>query len=418
MRAKISIGFLLVLFLIGLWNNGFAAEIAARIPKALMSGVGPGLQLNKSSAERLSSVLQELKKNLILENTRGEKDIELFRKNAPGVVLVFTNDSLGSGAVIDASGHIITNAHVVGANREVLVAFKPKDGSELSKDLAYRAVVEKIDELSDLALLRINTPRTSLTILKLGNVSNLSVGQDVHAIGHPKGEMWTYTKGIISQIRDNYEWRGEDGINHKAKVIQTQTPINPGNSGGPLLDDGGRLVGINSFGLGGSEGLNYALAVDEIQKFLQRTESRRAQRQQTASVAQPGFNCPEAYDTKAQRWSDILGCYNNRNSPPPNAWIVFGAPKSVKYMASNSFPAGMIDTVITNVDPNWQNLIYAFDSNCDGVIDLVGQSHGGKIDPDSYRSPAKSLRLVSVTTELDSALKSGRIPYPQLRVCQ
>ena len=273
-------------------------------------------------------------------------------------------------------------------------------------------------EIGHLALLRINTPRTSLTILKLGNVSNLSVGQDVHAIGHPKGETWTYTKGIISQIRDNYEWRGEDGINHKAKVIQTQTPINPGNSGGPLLDDGGRLVGINSFGLGGSEGLNYALAVDEIQKFLQRTESRRAQRQQTASVAQTGFNCPEAYDTKAQRWSDILGCYNNRNSPPPDAWIVFGAPKSVRYIASNTFPGGMIDTLITNVDPNWQNLIYALDTNCDGVIDLVGQSYNGRIDPDSYRNPSKPLRLVTLTTELDAALKAGRIPYPQVRVCQ
>src|SRR5262249_845597 len=220
-------------------EQGNTAEID-RLPKGLRSGTGPGLELDNATAEKLSSVLQALKKNLILENTRAERDVELFRKSAPAVALVFRKDALGSGVIIDSTGRIVTNAHVIGGSQDILVALKPKDGAELTKDLVFKAVVEKIDEVSDLALLRMNTFRQPLAAIKLGNVSDLAVGQDVHAIGHPKGEVWTYTKGIISQIRNNYEWSGESGVNHRAKVIQTQTPINPGNSRGPLLTNARR----------------------------------------------------------------------------------------------------------------------------------------------------------------------------------
>jgi S1-C subfamily serine protease len=415
-RAIISTALLTGFWL--LWIGGSAADNeSVQLPNGLREAFSTPPQLSRASADRVVSVMQGLQKNLILGSTRAEKDVEIYRKNAPGVVLVFTNDSLGSGAVIDAKGFVVTNSHVVGPNREVLVAFKPRDGAELSKDLVYRATVEKIDEVADLALLRINTPPKTLTVFKLGNTSALRVGQDVHAIGHPAGEVWTYTKGIVSQIRDNYEWSGGDQVIRRAKVIQTQTPINPGNSGGPLLDDDGRLIGINSFGRSGGQGLNYAVAVDEIQKFLQRRETRVAQRKETPGGGQD-LNCPEAYDTKGQRWSDIVGCYNGRTSPPPELWIVLDAPKSVSYMASSRFAPGKIDILMTNDDPNWQKVLYAVDTNCDGVVDLIGQGYRGRSDLDSYRRPSENLRLVDLATELDDALKTGKIPYPQLRVCQ
>ena len=402
-----------------LWIGASAADNPyPELPTGLRTGFGAPPQLNRTSADRVVSVLQGLQKNLILGSTRAEKDVEIYRKNAPGVVLVFTNDSLGSGAIIDARGFVVTNSHVVGTNKEVLVAFKPRNGAELSKDLVYRATVEKIDEVADLALLRINTPPKAFTVFKLGSTSALRVGQDVHAIGHPAGEVWTYTKGIVSQIRDNYQWSGGDQVIRRAKVIQTQTPINPGNSGGPLLDDDGRLIGINSFGRSGGQGLNYAVAVDEIQKFLQRRETRVAQRQQVSSGGQADLNCPEAYDTKGQRWSDIVGCYSGRTSPPPELWIVLDAPKSVSYMASSRFAPGKIDMLMTSDDPNWQKVFYAVDTDCDGIVDLIGQGYTGRSDLDSYRRPSEQLRLVDLATELDDALKTGKIPYPQLRVCQ
>src|SRR5262249_8817377 len=101
------------------------------------------------------------------------------------------------------------------------------------------------------------------------------VGADVHAIGHPTGEAWTYTTGVISQYRQAYEWQAK-GTRHKADIIQTQTPINPGNSGGPLLSDGGTLIGVNSFKAEG-EALNFAVSIDEIKKFIARSGNRTSQ---------------------------------------------------------------------------------------------------------------------------------------------
>ena len=116
-----------------------------------------------------------------------------------------------------------------GPNQSIDQSFQlmPKNSTDLKKELAFRASVEKIDQLTDLALLKIKNPPRNLAHLDLGDVSTLAVGQDVHAIGHPNKEYWTLTKGIISQVRDNYAWDI-----HRARVIQTQTPINPGNSGG------------------------------------------------------------------------------------------------------------------------------------------------------------------------------------------
>jgi hypothetical protein len=95
------------------------------------------------------------------------------------------------------------------------------------------------------------------------------VGIDVHAIGHPKGESWSYTKGIVSQYRLGFDWI-TDNQKYKADVIQTQTPISPGNSGGPLVDDNGSLLDVNTFKENG-EALNFAVSVDDVKKFLGRT---------------------------------------------------------------------------------------------------------------------------------------------------
>ena len=111
---------------------------------------------------------------------------------------------------------------------------------------------------------------------------------DVHAIGHPSGEAWTYTTGVISQYRQGYEWKAEDDpIKHKADIIQTQTPINPGNSGGPLLSDSSSLIGVNSFKAGG-EGLNFAVSVDEVRKFIARSGNRI---RQTSSAPKSDREC-------------------------------------------------------------------------------------------------------------------------------
>jgi len=311
-------------------------------PLALVEWAGS----DRAAVQRVATVLQKVGKTLILAHTRGSKGVAIYRKAVPAVVLVVTDEGLGSGAIINAEGHVVTNWHVVGTAPQVIVVFKPKDGTELKKELAFRATVEKVDQVTDLALLKIHAPPQTMAFLSLGNISTLQVGQDVHAIGHPKGEVWTYTQGIISQIRADYAWSTGAARSHRAKVIQTQTPVNPGNSGGPLLDDKGKLIGINAF-RGHGEGLNYAVAVDEIHTFLTREGSRVLTAQQPPAMAAGKPQCTETYDTTGQGWPDIRGCYTAASVPPPDLWLVYRNPQGpLAYGALDSSATGKIDVAI------------------------------------------------------------------------
>ena len=111
----------------------------------------------------------------------------------------------------------------------------------------------------------------------------VEVGSEVYAIGHPVGLYWTFTRGVVSQVRKDFAWSDEQ-IQHRATVIQTQTPINPGNSGGPLFDAAGRVIGINSFIYLEAEGLNFAVAGSEIASFMEN------------KPAPPSYEALAAYD--------------------------------------------------------------------------------------------------------------------------
>jgi len=370
---------------------------------------------------RIASTLQKLGKNLILESTRGERDIAVFQKAASSVVFVLAGkDNVGSGVLISRDGQVLTNWHVIGDDPKPVVVLKPKDSAELKKELAFLATVIKVDEVADLALLKIVNPPPSLSFLPLGTASSLNVGQDVHAIGHPQGEVWTYTRGIISQVRANYEWKTEEGITHRANIIQTQTPINPGNSGGPLLDENARVVGINSFRHRSGEGLNYAVSVDTINEFLSRQGSREVARRQAPLARE--LKCTESYDTLRRGWDDIIGCYQDSVAPPPDVWFVYRArtefPSYVAMDSDTSGKAGKIDLIKKGVDSQWKTTELYVDSDCDGTVDLIMSTREGEAEPSSSRLPPPNLRMTNLAKEIDSGLKSRRIPYPKLRVCK
>jgi S1-C subfamily serine protease len=106
--------------------------------------------------------------------------------------------------------------------------------------------------------------------VRFGDVSNIQVAEDIHIIGHPHGKLWSYSTGVISQIRDNYDWKYSDGSEHLANVLQMQTAVNPGNSGGPVLDNNSNLLGLVAMSEEG-QNLNYAVAIDVISKFVARS---------------------------------------------------------------------------------------------------------------------------------------------------
>ena len=209
--------------------------------------------------------------------TRGAQGEAIFKIVSPAVVAVivgsinkdnkFDPEGLGTGAIVDPRGFVLTNWHVINGYPGGIVFLKPSGNADLSTARAFGAKVVYQDPTVDLALLRMVNPPTGLLALRLGEISQVQVAEDIHIIGHPHGNLWSYSTGVVSQIRDAYTWTYRDGSNHEAKVLQLQTAINPGNSGGPVVDDSGSILGLVAMSEEG-QNLNYAIATDVIKKFL------------------------------------------------------------------------------------------------------------------------------------------------------
>ena len=191
----------------------------------------------------------------------------IYEDNALGVILLMGDKGYGSGVIISSKGYVLTNNHVVEGNENLEAILSYQYNLDGYEEYVHSIEIIKQDKVKDLALIKINKPRTALKPIKISRKVP-TIGSQVHAIGHPDLEVWTYTTGYISQIRDEYEWSYKDEFEHMANVYQTQTPIAEGNSGGPLLNNHGNLVGINTFGDSENDFQNFSVTVDEIVKFL------------------------------------------------------------------------------------------------------------------------------------------------------
>ena len=178
----------------------------------------------------------------------------------------------GSGVIIDGSGHVLTNNHVVAGAEELTVT--------LADGRTFQAEVRGTDPSTDLAVITISGSPSGLKAVALGNSDDLAVGDPVMAVGNPLGLAGTVTTGIVSALNRPVTTQAEgggQGLSDPSQsepvvtnAIQTSAAINPGNSGGALVDAGGRLIGINSSiatlgasGQSGSIGIGFAIPVNE-----------------------------------------------------------------------------------------------------------------------------------------------------------
>ncbi|WP_002639428.1 trypsin-like peptidase domain-containing protein [Myxococcus hansupus] len=163
---------------------------------------------------------------------------------------------LGSGAIIDPSGIIVTNDHVIRGASAIHVI--------LADGRSFDAEVIGSDAANDLAVLKVKA-KEPLPIAKLGTSADLMIGETVVAIGSPFGLSKTVTAGVVSAVGRTF--RADNRVYND--FVQTDAAINPGNSGGPLLNVDGEIIGINTaiFG-GGAQGIGFAIPADKVRRIV------------------------------------------------------------------------------------------------------------------------------------------------------
>jgi putative serine protease PepD len=184
----------------------------------------------------------------------------VYDRASSAVVEIRSGNATGTGFVIDAEGHVVTNQHVVDDAETVSVAFA-KGGDEQARVIAT-------DPSTDLAVLQVDLDGHGVRPLELDRSAQVKVGDQVYAIGNPFGLERSLTAGIVSAVGRQIQSPNGFTIDN---AIQTDAPVNQGNSGGPLLDAAGNAIGVVSqiaSETGGNVGIGYAVPSDTVRSVV------------------------------------------------------------------------------------------------------------------------------------------------------
>jgi S1-C subfamily serine protease len=256
---------------------GQKENLTKSVPSAAKTENTPG---NQNRATGIVS--QEM-----IDADNGYPASEIYRQFGPGVVHIkstFTRERTdffgfrlppeqqqagGSGFIIDKTGIIVTNAHVVQDSNTLASAISVV----LSDSEEVKAKLLGTDPSTDIAVLKIDPGKRSLKVLKLGNSAKLKVGDTVYAIGSPFELEGTMTEGIVSALDRTIESPNPNFMIRGA--IQTDAAVNPGNSGGPLINSYGEVIGINSqiaSSSGSFAGIAFAIPSNTVKTIAQQIE--------------------------------------------------------------------------------------------------------------------------------------------------
>jgi len=222
------------------------------------------------------AVYEAVNRAVVNITTRGVRETGFFLLEVP-------SEGSGSGSVLDKSGHVLTNYHVIEGARNVSVTLF--DGT------SYEAKFVGADPINDVAVIKIDAPAPSLHPVVLGDSRRLKVGMRVFAIGNPFGLERTLTTGVVSSLNRSLQVHETRTIK---SIIQIDAAINPGNSGGPLLDTRGRLIGMNTAiatRTGQSAGVGFAIPVNLIARIVPQLIER-------GRVIRPEIGIAKVYETE------------------------------------------------------------------------------------------------------------------------
>ena len=340
---------------------------------------------NERTFKIASSSLKKLENIILTKGTalRGASGARIFRNYARSVVLIVNDEGIGSGVLVNGKGQIITNWHVVGSSQDVGIVIKPNPGEKIKKKDIYLGRVVKVDQVRDLALVEVNNFPKDVAPVPLGKLKTIEIAADVHAIGHPTGESWTYTQGIVSQLRAGYKWVTQPGLQHEATVVQTQTPINPGNSGGPLFSDDGNLIGINSFVRKNAQGLNYAVSIRDVHEFIASRSDRivlKDSKKTDECVAKT-----EKIDQDKNGKSDGLAADTDCDGTIDTVVIDSNEDGNPEKIIKDTNGDGKIDLTVLKSDPEGPFDVWLIDKDGDEKADVGGVDTNGDGKPDKFR---------------------------------
>jgi len=337
--------------------------------------------------------------------------VEVYKNNAGAVVYIGNEkeNGMGTGTIINKNGEIITNWHVVGNAKKVHIWLLPKNIENISnegdlwKQPNFIATIINRNKRKDLALLKVEGLPKNIKIIKFGKTKNVPVGSTVYAIGHPKGEAWTFSSGMVTQIRPNYKWTYENS-SHNADIIQHEVPTNPGNSGGPLLDERGLMVGVNSFMRMNSDLINFSVSIEEVLKFL-KEEIKEDKPDYIKKKKKPSYitvKCKEKSKylqkkcEKKQSGKDIDGIKKtfpnavaadtNKNGVNDTWYIDDNKNGKIDTALIDDNEDGIIEAIILDDNENGVWEILTVDENLNGYPDILmmDRDEDGKADVIAY----------------------------------
>lgn len=231
-------------------------EIRDISQKKEYNGEAIRLSVEQQEHNDFSNTMEDVSKCVVGISKIKNSGDSIFETNAT------KNLSLGTGTIISENGYIVSNWHLAG-NKYSSCYVTLEDGT------VYNGSIVWADEDLDLAIIKIKA--NGLKFLSLGDSDNISLGQNVYAIGNPIGIEFqrTVTSGIISGLNRTIKIEESNKLSYMEDLIQTDASINIGNSGGPLINQNGEVIGINTVKIEAAEGIGFAVPVNMIKPIIE-----------------------------------------------------------------------------------------------------------------------------------------------------
>lgn len=352
-------------------------------PLGNISGVGKGP--GGAAPAKIRKVVEAARSDR-RDALRGRKKTNPLDKLGRSVALLVTPTQLGSATLINHNGTFVTSWHIVRDLKSVGVIYMPSNHDDRPTEAdAVQAHVERIDETSDLALVKVTALPKGTRPMEIVSLRKASPGMHLQTIGHPYGEIWTYTQGTLLAEVPDYKWTGADGVSHQADVIHFQTASVTGNAGGPILDSRDRLIAVDAMRKDDGNNIGLAVSAREVLRLV--ASPPKSLTSASSPTLQKSACEPKRLETRRNKANTgtIHVLDLNCNGRTDAMLLVPDSPKLANHLANDANENGTTDSVYFDFNRDGKFDEVRFDTDEDGKADLVGKDFDAELVPQSVR---------------------------------